>query len=133
MLIKGKATNVREIANLRGRAIEMSRVVFGEIPRKDIVSWNSMVSGYTSNGYAGEAIKLFRAMVQEHNLVPDDATLVGILPACAQAAAIHLGFWIHAYIMKSGTISSSALRASSDAFLSSAVVLILNSCSGPSS
>ncbi|KAI6671552.1 hypothetical protein NL676_006437 [Syzygium grande] len=101
-------------------AIEMSRVVFGEILRKDIVSWNSMVSGYSSNGYAGEAIKLFRAMVHEHNFVPDDATLVGILPACAQAAAIHLGFWIHAYIMKSGM--------EVNAFLASGLISIYGNC-----
>ncbi|KAL3720594.1 hypothetical protein ACJRO7_005415 [Eucalyptus globulus] len=101
-------------------AIEMSRVVFGEIPRKDIVSWNSMISGYTSNGYAGEAIKLFRAMVQEHNFMPDNATLVGILPACAQAAAIHIGFWIHTYIMKSGM--------EVNAFLASGLISIYGNC-----
>ena len=83
--------------------MEASRRVFDGIREKDIVSWNSMISGYTVNGYVDEALMLFSAMLQDCNVcAPDSATLASILPACVQASAIQVGFWIHSYIIKSG-------------------------------
>lgn len=85
----------------RCQEVDKSRKVFDEIPHKDIVSWNSMISGYTVNGYAEEAVMLFQAMLRDSAVcAPDNATLVAILPACAQTAAMQLGFWIHSYLIK---------------------------------
>ncbi|KAJ7953181.1 Pentatricopeptide repeat [Quillaja saponaria] len=90
--------------------VKMSRKVFDEIPDKDVVSWNSIISGYATNGYVYEALLLFHAMLKDGVIgAPDSATLVGILPACAQAAVIHAGFWIHSYIIKSGMQLDAAL------------------------
>ncbi|KAL6283084.1 hypothetical protein ACE6H2_014013 [Prunus campanulata] len=101
--------------------IEISRRVFDEIPWKDSVSWNSMISGYTANGYPHEALKLFRAMLQDHaTSLPDHATLVSILPACVQASAIEVGFWIHSYTIKSSV--------EVDAALGSALISMYASC-----
>ncbi|KAK7250777.1 hypothetical protein RIF29_33447 [Crotalaria pallida] len=83
--------------------VEMSRKVFDEIPQRDIVSWNSMISGYTTNGYADDAILLFYDMLRDDDIgAPDDATLVSVLPAFAQVADIQAGYWIHSYIVKTG-------------------------------
>ncbi|KAM7516090.1 hypothetical protein LguiA_005673 [Lonicera macranthoides] len=90
--------------------INASQRVFDEIPEKDIVSWNSIISGYTINGHASEALTLFHAMLQNHYIGgPDNATLVAILPACAQVSAIREGLWIHSYIVKAGMAIDPAL------------------------
>ncbi|KAA8547555.1 hypothetical protein F0562_003984 [Nyssa sinensis] len=90
--------------------IETSRRIFEELPQKDLVSWNSMISGYSVNGCAVEALMLFCAMLQDVSTpTPDRATLVGILPACVQAAAIQEGLRIHSYILKSGMEIDAAL------------------------
>ncbi|KAK9285376.1 hypothetical protein L1049_024567 [Liquidambar formosana] len=90
--------------------VETSRRVFDGIPQKDIVTWNSMISGYTVNGYADEALVLFHAMLKDETIRgPDSATLVGVLPACVQEAATQEGLWIHSYIIKSGMEVDAAL------------------------
>ncbi|XP_061352253.1 pentatricopeptide repeat-containing protein CRR2, chloroplastic-like [Gastrolobium bilobum] len=83
--------------------VEVSRKVFDEIPCRDIVSWNSMISGYTMNGYVDDAILLFYDMLMDDGIgAPDNATLVTVLPAFAQVADIRAGYWIHSYIVKTG-------------------------------
>jgi len=90
--------------------IEASRKVFDEIPQRDIVSWNSMISGYTVNGYVNDAILLFYDMLRDEGVVgPDHATVVTVLPAFAQVADIHAGYWIHRYIVKTGMELDSAV------------------------
>ncbi|OAY57615.1 pentatricopeptide repeat-containing protein At3g46790, chloroplastic [Manihot esculenta] len=90
--------------------VDMSRKVFDAIPQRDLVSWNSMISSYAVNGYADAALTLFRAMLRDPaTCAPDNATLVTVLPACAQAAAIQLGFWIHSYIIKTSMEIDAAL------------------------
>lgn len=82
--------------------MEASRRAFNEMPHKDIVSWNSIISGYTINGHFEEALILFHTMKHDALRAPDKATLVAILPACAQASAVQDGLWIHTYIIKTG-------------------------------
>ncbi|KAF8405471.1 hypothetical protein HHK36_010377 [Tetracentron sinense] len=90
--------------------IETSRKVFDEMPHRDVVTWNSMISSYTQNECANEALMLLHKMLRDDTIsAPDHATLVGILPACAVAAAIQEGLWIHSYIIKSGMQIDAAL------------------------
>ncbi|KAL2939711.1 hypothetical protein RDABS01_033869 [Bienertia sinuspersici] len=91
------------LVNLYGKCqeISLSRVVFDEMQVKDIVSWNSMISAYVVNDLHIEALQLFHFMLNEETVSPDKATLVGILPSCAQQSAVKAGLWIHSYIIKS--------------------------------
>ncbi|TKY58322.1 Pentatricopeptide repeat-containing protein [Spatholobus suberectus] len=101
--------------------IEVSRKVFDEIPHRDIVSWNSMISGYTVNGYVDDAILLFYDMLRDEGVGgPDHATFVTVLPAFAQAADIHAGYWIHCYIVKTGMGIDSAVG--------SGLILLYSNC-----
>lgn len=92
------------------KEVGVSRRIYDGILQKDIVSWNSMISGYTTNGYVDEAIQIFYAMLRDDTIgAPDKTTLVTILPAFAQTADIQAGFWIHSYIVKSGMKLGAAL------------------------
>ncbi|KAL6011810.1 hypothetical protein ACLOJK_002276 [Asimina triloba] len=84
--------------------IGAAKKLFVEIPEKDLVSWNSMIAGYSQNECTVEALQLFRCMLGTGALdtktMPDRVTLVTVLPACAQASAIHEGMWIHLHTIK---------------------------------
>ncbi|XP_010255237.1 PREDICTED: pentatricopeptide repeat-containing protein At3g46790, chloroplastic-like [Nelumbo nucifera] len=85
------------------KEIEMARRVFDQIPQKDLVSWNTMIAGYTQNEHPNDAIMTLHQMLRDDTVgMPDHATIVGALPACTQAATIQEGMLIHSYIVKSG-------------------------------
>ncbi|KAG8363528.1 hypothetical protein BUALT_Bualt19G0031800 [Buddleja alternifolia] len=79
--------------------IESARVVFRRMLVKNLVSWNSMISGLAQSGEYRKALSVFREMRKE-GVEPDEVTIVGILNSCANLGALELGKWIHAYVDK---------------------------------
>ncbi|KAL8254414.1 hypothetical protein R6Q59_032635 [Mikania micrantha] len=75
----------------------IARKVFDEMPRRTLVAWNSIISGYEQNGLADEAIGLFNRML-DSGIEFDSVTIVSVLSACSQVGALGLGQWIHEYI-----------------------------------
>lgn len=59
-----------------------ARKVFDEMARRDIISWNSMISGFAQHGHAADAFKLFHQM-QWQGLPPNNVTFLSIINACA--------------------------------------------------
>ncbi|KAL5723135.1 hypothetical protein ACHQM5_006564 [Ranunculus cassubicifolius] len=74
---------------------------FDEVPIKSVVSWTAIISGYIKFGRFGEAVDLFRRML-EMGLMPDSFTLVRVLSACSQLGDVKNGEWIHKYIWDMG-------------------------------
>ncbi|KAM2625749.1 hypothetical protein TB1_032570 [Malus domestica] len=81
--------------------VENARTLFDSMPKKDIVSWSAMISGYAQQDRFSETLALFQEM-QLLGIRPDETTLVSVVSACTQLAALDLGQWIHAYIRKNG-------------------------------
>lgn len=75
--------------------------LFDQFTQKDVVSWNSLISGYLKNGDAFESLRLFCRMFVEHGL-PDQVTLVSVLGACAEITALQFGLSLHTLISKLG-------------------------------
>ncbi|CAN6478495.1 unnamed protein product [Victoria cruziana] len=61
-----------------------ARQMFDEMPRRDVVSWNSMIAGYAQNGCSEEALKLCKEMGLR-NVKPDAGTMASVLPALTHA------------------------------------------------
>lgn len=76
-----------------------ARDLFESVEKRDVISWNVMIGGYTHTSDYKEALMLFRQMLQS-NIEPNDVTFLSVLPACAYLGALDLGKWIHAYIDK---------------------------------
>lgn len=76
--------------------------LFEEMPKKNIFSWNGLIGGYGHNGQFFEVMQTFKRMLIEGNVLPNDATLVTVLSACARLGAIDLGKWVHVYAESSG-------------------------------
>ncbi|KAL5974175.1 hypothetical protein ACLOJK_030838 [Asimina triloba] len=74
-----------------------ARKVFDEIAERDVVSWNSMISGYARLGLAAEAVGLFGRM-REGGFVPDEMTLVSVLNACGDLGDAELGRWVEGFV-----------------------------------
>ncbi|CAL5411208.1 unnamed protein product [Camellia sinensis] len=64
--------------------------LFLEMPRRDIVTWNAMISGYAQHGAGEKSLSLFDEMRHE-GIKPDWITFVGVLSACNHAGLVDLG------------------------------------------
>ncbi|KAJ7953876.1 Pentatricopeptide repeat-containing protein [Quillaja saponaria] len=88
------------------RLIRDARCIFETTLEKDVVFWNSIISGYARTGSAYEALELFQEMRSE-SFAPDAVTLVSVLRACASLGALELGSSFHAFSVKNSLLSSS--------------------------
>ncbi|KAJ7528130.1 hypothetical protein O6H91_16G085400 [Diphasiastrum complanatum] len=63
--------------------IESAREVFSKMSERDVVSWNTMIAGYSQNELVKEALVLYEQMKQER-VQPNNVTYVILLKACSQ-------------------------------------------------
>ncbi|KAK4266648.1 hypothetical protein QN277_027538 [Acacia crassicarpa] len=63
---------------------------FFEMPEKNEVSWNSMITGYSQHGLGFEALSLFEDMKQL-GVMPNHVTIVGVLSACSHVGLVDEG------------------------------------------
>ncbi|CAI0446445.1 unnamed protein product [Linum tenue] len=61
--------------------IEYARHVFEQMPCKNVLSWNALISGYSNRGQGSEAIELFDRMIHE-KMRPTHITFHAVLSAC---------------------------------------------------
>ncbi|XP_057494825.1 pentatricopeptide repeat-containing protein At1g62260, mitochondrial-like [Actinidia eriantha] len=72
-------------------AIIQARAIFDEMKsQKDVISWNAMIGGYASHGFAAEALELFGAM-KRLKVRPTYITFISVLKACAHAGLVEEG------------------------------------------
>ncbi|XP_038697510.1 putative pentatricopeptide repeat-containing protein At5g37570 [Tripterygium wilfordii] len=71
-----------------GRAKE----VFEEMPKRDLISYCSMIQGLSIHGRGAEAVKLFGRMLSE-GLEPDEIAFTVILTACSHAGLVEEGWY----------------------------------------
>lgn len=80
--------------------------IFEMISDKDVVAWNSIISGYMQNGYAFQALQLFCHMRTSESFSPDSITMVNVFSACASIGALKVGLVLHAFSIKEGLLTS---------------------------
>lgn len=67
-----------------------SRRVFTEMPLKNEISWNAIITGYSQHGYGRQAIELFEEM-KLLKMTPTCITYLGILAACSHVGLVDEG------------------------------------------
>ncbi|KAG8654487.1 pentatricopeptide repeat-containing protein At2g13600 [Manihot esculenta] len=70
--------------------IENARKVFDSISMKDLVSWNSMMSGYAQNGQGRIVIEIFQNMLKM-GYTPDSISYVSLLSGCSYSGLVTEG------------------------------------------
>ncbi|XP_026418049.1 pentatricopeptide repeat-containing protein At3g03580 [Papaver somniferum] len=79
--------------------------VFDQLPVRDSVSWNSLISGYIDSKCYGEVIKLFK-MMNDSEVKPDSVTHLMLLSMCTEQAEFIHGKVLHCNVLKMGFNSS---------------------------
>ncbi|CAI9782017.1 unnamed protein product [Fraxinus pennsylvanica] len=79
--------------------VKDSDEIFEGMHVKDLVSWNSMISGYVSAGDGQSSLMCFRKM-QADGLQPDRFSIISALGACALGHFLLNGKEIHCQIVK---------------------------------
>jgi len=101
--------------------IETSKAIFDSMEFKDVVSWNTMITGFVICGQPCDALLLLHEMHRfrrKDDGPKNDAgssfransiTLMAVLPGCASLSALAKGKEIHAYAIKNNLASDVAV------------------------
>ncbi|EOY04173.1 Mitochondrial editing factor 22 [Theobroma cacao] len=99
--------------------VMVARSFFDQMKVPNLILWNAMISGYAKNGYAEEAVELFRKMIS-NNIRTDSITARCAVVACAQVGSLGLARWMDNYISKS--------EHRDDIFVNSALIDMFAKC-----
>ncbi|KAL8091323.1 pentatricopeptide repeat-containing protein At2g33680 [Apium graveolens] len=80
-------------------SLEDGNLVFRRMPARDVISWNSVISGLSQNGHGEEALELFEEMRLE-GTKPDHVTFVNVLTSCSHTGFVERG-WVYFRMMSS--------------------------------
>ncbi|KAL5988410.1 hypothetical protein ACLOJK_036174 [Asimina triloba] len=80
-------------------AMEFAQKLFDGLPRRNVVTWTALISGYIKNSQPEIAIQIFEELL-ECGMYPSNYTLGAVLSACSSLYSLELGKQIHGYIIK---------------------------------
>ncbi|XP_048136224.1 LOW QUALITY PROTEIN: pentatricopeptide repeat-containing protein At2g27610 [Rhodamnia argentea] len=81
--------------------IRDARAVFNMMGNKDVVSWNSMISGYVANGHDMEALVMFHSM-RNAEVSLSQLTFANVIKLCANVREISFARQLHCQVVKVG-------------------------------
>ncbi|KAL6901983.1 hypothetical protein ACP4OV_004859 [Aristida adscensionis] len=70
--------------------LDKAKRVFDVFETKDVVMWNTMITGYAQHGLGEEALHIFDEM-RSAGMVPDGITYIGALTACSYTGKVKEG------------------------------------------
>ncbi|EXC12968.1 hypothetical protein L484_016898 [Morus notabilis] len=76
--------------------------LFWKMPKKDSVSWNTMISGFCRSGDYMGSLRMFSQMIREHGVLPNRVACLSALSSCSALKSLLHGKEIHAFVLKSG-------------------------------
>lgn len=82
--------------------IEVSQLLFLRMNERNLVSWNTLLSGYVGDGQPVATVNIYRQM-ELARVGPDHYTLAGLLNMCRFQGLLRYGRQIHARLIKTGS------------------------------
>ncbi|KAF3446011.1 hypothetical protein FNV43_RR11189 [Rhamnella rubrinervis] len=73
--------------------------LFEKLPKRDVISWNTMIACYVQMGMPGGALNLFSQMKLD-GVSPDEITILSLVSACSKLGDLEMGEKVHHYIEK---------------------------------
>ncbi|CAN6926067.1 unnamed protein product [Brassica oleracea] len=80
------------------RDLNLARKVFDAMPERNIISFNSLISGYSQMGFHDHSMKLFLE-ARDSNLKLDKFTYAGALAFCGERSDLGLGKLLHGLVI----------------------------------
>ncbi|CAA6662334.1 unnamed protein product [Spirodela intermedia] len=99
-----------EVYARQGR-IGAARLLFDEMPVRDVVSWTSLISGLSRSGKAFDSLILFQEMLMA-GFRPNSVTMLVLLRACSVADHILLVKQLHGFSIKGGLFNTESVQNS---------------------
>ncbi|GKV23338.1 hypothetical protein SLEP1_g33076 [Rubroshorea leprosula] len=93
--------------------------IFWRMENKDVVSWNTLIAGYSQNCQYHESVQLYHSMISA-DVRPDATVAASVLTGLAKLRMLKQGKEMHNYILKQGF--------ESDVVLGSALIDMYASC-----
>jgi len=92
---------ISALVTMYGRCgkLELGHLVFYQMEKRDVVSWNSLISSYGIHGFGKRAIQIFKEMVC-HGVSPSPVSFVSVLGACSHAGLVEEGKMLFASMVK---------------------------------
>lgn len=107
-LVKIEVLNALVSAYSRHGKINRAFQIFSGIPFKNLISWNSIISGFLMNGRPLQGLEQFCALVSAH-VKPNAYSLSLVLSICSSMSAMNHGKQVHDYILRHGFSSEVSL------------------------
>ncbi|MCL7043706.1 hypothetical protein MKW94_003813 [Papaver nudicaule] len=85
---------------------ETAFCIFRNMEKPDMVSWNSMISGFSENGDGSMAVSLFIQLCRISYRKPNEYTLAAVISGTGDLPASYYGKPLHAQVKKLGFESS---------------------------
>ncbi|KAI6701076.1 hypothetical protein NL676_015400 [Syzygium grande] len=92
--------------------LDLSRMVFDRTSKKTVISWTAIISGCAHFGRPQEALCLWIRAREEESFRFDSMSLVGVLVASAELAALDLCKQLHCHAFGSGFLPCRAVQNS---------------------
>ncbi|KAF2298895.1 hypothetical protein GH714_028957 [Hevea brasiliensis] len=75
-------------------------MLFDKNNNKNVVSWNTMIGGFSTEGYIFESFNLLRKMQMQQEIGPNEITVLNILPSCLENSQLPSLKEIHGYSIR---------------------------------
>ncbi|XP_030962138.1 pentatricopeptide repeat-containing protein At2g13600-like [Quercus lobata] len=95
------STNISITKYCKNGQLDFARNLFDEMPSRTVVSWNTMISGYSKWWQYYEALKL-TSIMHGSNIKLNETTFSTALSVCARSSSVCEGEELHCLILKSG-------------------------------
>ena len=83
---------------------EDAQKLFDEMPDKDLISCNNLISGFSRKGFVDNCLNAFFRMKFELDMEPNEVTVITLLTACIGCRTVDLGKYIHGMALKLGLL-----------------------------
>ncbi|KAM5571954.1 putative pentatricopeptide repeat-containing protein [Rosa sericea] len=103
----------------RCRCMDSAHKVFSGLFEPDLVTWSSLITGYSQSGDYEKALFFFKCLNMEGKKA-DPILIASVLAAASQIANVAPGSEIHAYVLRRGL--------ESDVMISSALIAMYSKC-----
>ncbi|RYR44172.1 hypothetical protein Ahy_A08g040555 isoform B [Arachis hypogaea] len=79
--------------------LKLSRIVFDQMPMRNVITWNALIMAYGMHGKGKEALELFRRMEAEEDnnggVSPNEVTYISIFAACSHSGMVDEGLSLY--------------------------------------